>query len=331
VRKLRNAVMNNNIASEQVLNRACDACRFHKIRCIPKNSASSKSCQRCSKIDRQCVFTVTQRRKQRKRTDTRVAELEREVQAMRSLFELRRSSIGEETPGSEQSPKESSSKVSRDASTVNSALSKSLTTVSDDTPHPEPFPDTSQPKGSSPTSYCPDQDVVDRGLISSEQADQLFQAYNKHLVLHNPAVLFPLALTAQELRQTKPILFLSVIAAASAMTDPHLFSVLNSEVLSAYAYRTTVLGEKSLELVQAMLVNSIWYYPPGKFAKLKFYEFIHMATVMALDIGLGNNLNASRSRRRGLGISEHKKSKALEEEELENRRTFLACYMITTG
>jgi len=37
----------------------------------------SKTCQRCEKMDRLCVFTAPQKRKQRKRTDTRVAELER--------------------------------------------------------------------------------------------------------------------------------------------------------------------------------------------------------------------------------------------------------------
>src|SRR3954464_13230078 len=74
-------------------NRACDACRQHKVRCLPDDStsSSSKTCQRCFRTDRRCVFTVPQKRKQRKRTDTRVAELEREVQAMRALFEGQKS------------------------------------------------------------------------------------------------------------------------------------------------------------------------------------------------------------------------------------------------
>ncbi len=126
----------------------------------------------------------------------------------------------------------------------------------------------------SPPPYSPDSDVVDRGIVSIDVANQLFQSYNEDLVPHYPAVLFPAELTAEELRKTKPTLFLSVIAAAAGKTDSHLYSILNSEVISAYAHRTVIRGEKSLELVQAMIVTSVWYFPPGKFAQLKFYEYI---------------------------------------------------------
>lgn len=325
-----NVTMNNQgpkSASEQI-NRACDACRLHKIRCIPNNSASSKSCQRCTRTDKPCIFTAPQKRKQRKRTDTRVAELEREVQAMRSLFESKSAVSQAETPESGHSPKTEKVDLSNNEP-AKSEPSSNLTSTPSETPHTAPSPDISSPKGWSPTGFSPDQDVVDRGIISLEEADQLFHTYNEDLAHHYPAVVFPSTLSAVELRQTKPTLFLSVIAAAAGMTDPHLYSVLNSEVLSAYAHRTIVLGEKSLELVQAMLVTSIWYYPPGKWAKLKFYEYIHMASVMALDIGLGTNPNASR-RRRGAN-NEQATSEPLEEMDLEGRKTFLACYMITSG
>jgi hypothetical protein len=83
------------ISGETQHNRACDACRQHKVRCLPDNSSTSQICQRCAKTDRHCVFTAAQKRKQRKRTDTRVAELEREVQAMRALFEGQKNETAE--------------------------------------------------------------------------------------------------------------------------------------------------------------------------------------------------------------------------------------------
>jgi hypothetical protein len=63
--------------------RACDYCRSLKVRCISSNSPSAK-CRRCARSDRDCIMTGPQKRKQRKRTDTRVAELEREVRAMQA-------------------------------------------------------------------------------------------------------------------------------------------------------------------------------------------------------------------------------------------------------
>jgi hypothetical protein len=127
-----------------------------------------------------------------------------------------------------------------------------------------------------------------------------------------------------ELRNTKPTLFLAVIAAASGKVDPHLYSLLSSEVLIAYANRAVLNNEKSLELVQAMLVTCIWYSPPGKFSASKFFEYIQMAATMAVDIGLSKGSIARR------GKSEDQ-PQILDEEALERRRTILACYLITTG
>lgn len=53
-------------------------------------------------------------------------------------------------------------------------------------------------------------------------------------------------------------------AAASGKTDPHLYSTLHSEVVASYVQKTIIDNEKSLELVQAQIITSIWYYPPGQ-------------------------------------------------------------------
>lgn len=281
--------------------------------------------------DRECVYTAPQKRRQRKRTDTRVAELEREVQAMRSLFDQKNS----ESPGTTRTLSKS------EIPSAGNGLSKTNGSVNGSAHSPNGRPNGTPaswaehnegyPQDLSPPPFSPDSDVVDRGIISMDDADRLFQAYNEHLVPHYPGVIFPVGLTAEELRKTKPTLFLSVIAAAAAQTDAHLFSILNSEVVSAYAHRTVIRGEKNLELVQAMIITSVWYFPPGKYAQLKFYEYIHMATTMALDLGLGMNPKSLR-RRRGISLDAEDMSPGpLDETELENRRTFLVCYLISTG
>lgn len=61
------------------LNRACEACRVSKVRCLVVPNSSSSQCQRCAKAGRNCVFAAPAKRRQRKRTDVRVAELEREL------------------------------------------------------------------------------------------------------------------------------------------------------------------------------------------------------------------------------------------------------------
>jgi hypothetical protein len=208
------------------------------------------------------------------------------------------------------------------------------------TPSREFCPDTTQ----SPLIPC-GKDVIERGVISEELANQLFKTYVEDLTPHSPMVVFPPGTSAEEIRRSKPTLFLATISAAAGKSDPNLSSTLSSEVLSAYTHRTVINSEKSLELVQSMLVTSVWYYPPGKFAQLKFYEYIHAAATMAMDIGLGTKPVINRCQRAQADAkTQHhwelvgekhtpnsEQSSNMELDILEKKRTYLSCYLITTG
>lgn len=135
----------------------------------------------------------------------------------------------------------------------------------------------------SSTSNSPDQDylasdVIDRDVLSWKFAEKLFYLFVNDLFPHYPCIYFKPGTLPEEIRRKKPVLFLAVMAAAAGKVDPHLYSVLHSEVVMAYTQKAVINNEKSLELVQAELITSIWYYPPGRFSKLKYYEYIHMAT-----------------------------------------------------
>lgn len=177
-----------------------------------------------------------------------------------------------------------------------------------------------------PTPFSPDSDVIDRGIITIEQAKVLLSIYNEDVVNHyHPVIVFSPKVTVEELRRTKPTLFLSVIAAAAGKVSPTLLSILNSEALAAYAHRTVIKGEKSLELVQAMAITCTWYSPPGSFSRLKFYEYIHMAVMMAVDLGYGTNPRSARHRRGDTSNI----SVVLTDLDIEQRRLFLICYIIS--
>ncbi len=61
--------------------RACEACRSLKVRCEPDPENPEGTCKRCAKARRPCVVTVPNRKRQKK-TDSRVAELERKIDAL---------------------------------------------------------------------------------------------------------------------------------------------------------------------------------------------------------------------------------------------------------
>lgn len=345
------------------------------MRCLPHDS-NPDICQRCARSGRPCVFTPVQKRKQRKRTDTRVAELEREMRAMRSLLKKEQESASgtgssdpdtvvtrpafawheETTPDSQRTdgswktlqdagravPRPSSQAAPNDESAPNGdAASMTLWPTRSNRAHPPLFHDT--------------EDVVDRGILSMTTARQLFAAY-QGLFHHYPMVAVPVNVTADDMRVMKPTLFLAIIAAAAGKEDSDLSATLDKEVLLAYATRSMIRSEKSLELVQALLVSAVWYHPPQKFGQLKYYEYIHMAATMAMDIGLGTRPTPHRNRfisiiapagdgvlrnaykhpaedasNPDLSMAPRMQNEALDTASVESRRTFLACFMICAG
>ncbi|KAI4140795.1 MAG: hypothetical protein L6R39_005657 [Caloplaca ligustica] len=64
--------------------RACESCRARKVRCLPEDPTT---CQRCARSGRDCIYTAPEKRRRRKRTDTRVAELEHMVQMLAAKLE----------------------------------------------------------------------------------------------------------------------------------------------------------------------------------------------------------------------------------------------------
>ncbi|KAJ5157193.1 uncharacterized protein N7482_008293 [Penicillium canariense] len=267
----------------QQLNRSCESCRSLKVRCLP-NPSTPNQCQRCAKGKKACVFVAPQRRRPRKRTDSRVAQLEREMRMMRSLLKdrIREESEPESPEGSDGSPDESSEMDLHDhlgpipeasTSATDSVRFMDYSPELIHTAHAEMAgsgPLSAPPSFSglhmtfSPDPQPPAEDVIDRGIVSLDDAEQLVAFFIHELTLFFPLVVLPSTTTAAQLRQTKPILFLSVIAAAAISIDAGLAGVLNREMVRLYAARFFIEGEKSLELVQALLLMVIFYYPPAR-------------------------------------------------------------------
>jgi hypothetical protein len=130
-----------------------------------------------------------------------------------------------------------------------------------------------------------DLDVVDRGLLSMSTAEELFAHYTQNMAPHMPIVVFPNNTTCDSLRKTAPILFLAVMTVASGQDYPHIQATLNAEIMAIFGDRFFVKGEKSLEIVQALQVVTIWYWPDPN-GNSKYYQFIHNATVMAMELGI---------------------------------------------
>ncbi|KAK8140483.1 hypothetical protein PG984_000549 [Apiospora sp. TS-2023a] len=228
--------------------RACEACRGLKVKCEPDPANPDGPCKRCAKAGRNCVVTQPTRKRQKK-TDSRVAELEKKIDALTASLQATR---GGEPPPQQYAPDKQDSIFTPPAT----AGQKRKFTEPRDSPLDVAQNSPGRSKGHD--YFHPD--VVDRGILTMEQADLYFARYNDHMIAHLPAVVFPREMTAAELRKSKPLLFLSVMAAASS----EVYSVqrpLVKELTQIFAEKVIINGEKSLEMVQALQVSVIWFVP----------------------------------------------------------------------
>lgn len=336
----------------QQLNRSCESCRSLKVRCLPDENAANQ-CQRCAKAKRACIFVAPQRRRPRKRTDTRVAQLEREMAAMRTALKERRLAV-EETAGEEDTESAREDEAADDVDFGSEVVKRpppnyqdiqyiSPNRGSQDTSQSPALGSTSQMSrdgssslGGTPaltlTSTFPDTngdgDVIDRGILSINTAEDLVSLFINDLLAYFPFMVFPHDTTARHLRTTKPVLFLAILAATSIAVDMGLANTLNREMLTMYAQRFFFKAEKSLEMVQALLLMNVFYLPPELPSQIQAYQYSHIAATMALEIGIASRKRMPRKPVPGQG--QPKPTSKFDEQMAEQARTILACYHLAS-
>ncbi|EME81174.1 uncharacterized protein MYCFIDRAFT_197969 [Pseudocercospora fijiensis CIRAD86] len=320
----------NEIASEaneqpqgnDKINKACETCRSSKLRCIVEEDSPDGICKRCRDTSRLCVFKAPRVRQRRKlHVDARVAELERQLRALR--MQLHQAQHSGPTNISSLTPPDAGGLRFEAPVTPASWPRKSATVNEDLILHVEAV-------GHSPTRASPNpervvrsiaassDDVVERHVLSWEEADRLVEVYFDGLAIHYPFVTLPAYRSTEKLRTERPVTFLAILAAASVTAGHDLNTALNHELLALLARRIMLDGEHTLDLVQAITVVTIWYAPLDKFESLRHYQFAHLAATIAMDIGLGDE-------------SQDSGEEDIDEEGWDRRRTLLGIYHLCTG
>jgi hypothetical protein len=172
-------------------------------------------------------------------------------------------------------------------------------------------------------------DIVDRGLITMEVAEELLGIYRNELVKIWPKAVIPPDWSARDLRTRKPALFHAIMAAASHSKGAALSDRLNEEVVHLYAKSLFIKGEKSLQYIQALLVTVAYYTPPPLPAQHQVFQYGNMAASMALELGLAYKPRTHEQLPKRAIRSLQRISSP--EELLENCRTILMLYIVTAG
>lgn len=137
-------------------------------------------------------------------------------------------------------------------------------------------------------SACVDRKQIDLkidSLLSWDTAKLVFNRYVNTFVPTCPMVVFPPGTTAEATRKTKPLLFLFILSVASSpYCTVSKQKQLTDEARRFLAESTIHQGEKSLELVQALQVSSLWYRAPDHYNQGNLYQLVQMATSLAMGL-----------------------------------------------
>jgi hypothetical protein len=172
-------------------------------------------------------------------------------------------------------------------------------------------------------------DVIGQHIVGHDAATKAFDRYVRDLTPLMPVVVFPHGTTMATVRRTKPVLWLAILTVAIGPFQP--FSVqqrLAEEAYRILADRVVMKGDKSLELVQALWVLSMWYILPDNLEELKFFQLVHMAVVIGMEIGLGRRTKKQPSWNRD---SMSRKPPTVDLDAPESRRAWLGCYFLAVN
>lgn len=274
------------------LNRTCTACRQRKVKCSPlaqvRDAESVNTCTRCWKYSLSCVFPPSARKKTRRRNEDKIRDLESRLEAVQAAVESGR---GHKSPPDRETT--------------------SFRRASNEMPSQTSFTET--------LDASPGHLVTDE-FVSPGLAGKLYQSFINDLAPLYPLVSVPGSSTWQSVQSDRPALFRAMVVAASTSVQPSISERIFRETAQFFAEKVVVAGEKSLDLIQALLVLSTWHLPPSTFTELKFSQYAHMAATMVIDLRSSNDKRYSILTPSEPLLPSHELS--------EICRTFLAAYFL---
>lgn len=123
------------------------------------------------------------------------------------------------------------------------------------------------------------------GLLDIESANQLLLKYRAQMMPQFPFVIVPPEEDLQSLRQRFPFLLLCILT-ASLEHDPSLQAALEAHIRQEVANRLIVQTERSMDLLQGLLVHVAWYHYHWRTYHSHVYMLLQMAIVFVEDLGL---------------------------------------------
>ncbi|KAI3391487.1 hypothetical protein diail_7214 [Diaporthe ilicicola] len=230
---------------------ACTNCVRAKCKCMYGDHAGA--CERCFRLHKDCQPSVPNRKRtQKKAPGSRTAHLEEKLDDLVSLIRSQTAVKGHDesppirTPGS-------LGQSGSDATALPSLSSTSSPNTTVNTSNPNrPWNTTTARTNTSATAADAQLDYY----VPDNEAEERLDLFRRDFPPFGPVVYIPPTMTAKELRRTRPLLWIAVMACTTRSTkEAHLIGDKIRHIVSEKVVRQY---ERSLDLLQGLLVFLCW-------------------------------------------------------------------------
>jgi hypothetical protein len=135
-------------------------------------------------------------------------------------------------------------------------------------------------------------DALNTRSLTEVEAEALLDDYRQMSEACFPYVLIPKSCTLYSLQMDKPMLWQAILIVSSWRDQAHR-AFFQNRFLKRLGEKLLVDGEKSLDILQALLVYCAWYHSYAAQGVRPAYRFASLAVTMALDLGLDRRPNSA--------------------------------------
>jgi hypothetical protein len=214
-------------------NRACRNCVQIKAKCVPLEGSHLQVCQRCHRLRKACS-TAPPAVKKRAKEKSRVAQLEKRLDAFSNLLATMQKPSPNEIVPSFPTP-------------------SSLPAVDAELEPPTIFGNCNEVA----KSYETDQ-ALPYSEPDASQEEELLDGFRQNMNYFFPFVILPSRVSAASMRKSRPHLLRSCLF-ASSRRFPTWQRQLAQTILRHISEGMLLCGERSLDLLQGILVFMTWY------------------------------------------------------------------------
>ncbi|RVD84143.1 uncharacterized protein DFL_005908 [Arthrobotrys flagrans] len=247
--------------------RACVSCRSMKIKCVPV--PRSDKCEACLRLVRPCESPgpIKPRIKQAQKFQ----ELERRIEILTSALRPEKTKSDPPLNQNQNKPVEDGSVYAGDF------LAKNQYSQAPVTPHSE--------FGS--------EDLIDQGAIDISTASNLLNYWKENIRPIFPIIKFSADQDVHSIRKNTPVLFLTILTISSAAIDPTFLDRLLLRLNNLFAQEVFVLGNRSIDLLQALILFSQYHIQPREAKTFPLTQHVYNAMAMASDLMLEEKIKAT--------------------------------------